>query len=102
MGRGIPLQSIKDIDAPNSLVDAHTRAKASSAFVVGAWDIDLRCKGRTKSLEYRINTKGNRFCYNEDKGDRWDITRFWNEAIFTDVAERLKGNPPEDILIEYK
>ena len=101
---------------------------------------DLRCKGRTKSLEYRINTKGNRFCYNEDKGDRWDITRFWNEAIFTDIAEcwrfacevrqieeemmtelekatkqaqqqqrlekakteRLKGNPPEDILIEYK
>ena len=78
--------------------------------------------------------------YNEDKGDRWDITRFWNEAIFTDIAEcwrfacevwqieeeiltelekatkqaqkqqwlekakaeRLKGNPPEDILIEYK
>ncbi len=25
--------------------------------------------------------------YNEDKGDRWDITRFWNEAIFTDIAE---------------
>lgn len=78
--------------------------------------------------------------YNEDKGDRWDITRFWNEAIFNDIAEcwrfacevrqieeemmtelekatkqaqkqqrlekakaeRLKGNPPEDILIEYK
>ena len=78
--------------------------------------------------------------YNEDKGDRWDITRFWNEAIFTDIAEcwrfacevrqieeemmtelekatkqaqkqqrlekakaeRLKGNPPEDILSEYK
>ena len=78
--------------------------------------------------------------YNEDKGDRWDITRFWNEAIYTDLAdewrcacevrqfeleqmtelqkatkeaqkkqrlekakaERLKGNPPEDILIEYK
>ena len=77
--------------------------------------------------------------YNEDKGDRWDITRFWNEAIYTDIAdewrcacelrkmeeammtelqkatkeaqkkqrlekakeERLKGKPPEDILIEY-
>lgn len=78
--------------------------------------------------------------YNEDKGDRWDITRFWNEAIYTDIAdewrcacelrkmeeammtelqkatkeaqkkqrlekakeERLKGKPPEDILIEYQ
>lgn len=78
--------------------------------------------------------------YSEDKGDRWDITRFWNEAIYTDIAnswrfacevrkieedlmtelekanksaqkqqrlekakkERLKGNPPEDILIEYE
>lgn len=65
--------------------------------------------------------------YNEENGDRWDITRFWNEAIYIDIAEcwrfacevrqieadmmtelekakaeRLKGNPPEDILIEYK
>lgn len=78
--------------------------------------------------------------YNEETGDRWDITRFWNEAIYTDIAEcwrfacevrqieedmmtelekatkqaqkqqrlekakaeRLKGNPPEDILIEYQ
>ena len=78
--------------------------------------------------------------YNEDKGDRWDITRFWNEAIFTDIAEcwrfacevrqieeemmteleratkqaqkqqrlekakkeRLKGNPPEDIVVEFE
>lgn len=29
----------------------------------GVWDIGLRCKERTKSLEHRINTKENRFCY---------------------------------------
>lgn len=78
--------------------------------------------------------------YNEQTGDRWDITRFWNEAIYNDVAdcwrcacevrqieeelmtemekatrkaqkeqrlekakkERLKSNPPEDILIEFQ
>lgn len=78
--------------------------------------------------------------YNEDKGDRWDITRFWNEAVYVDIPsewrcacevremeeqmmteleretkraqkqqrlekakqERLKGNPPEDILVEYE
>ncbi len=78
--------------------------------------------------------------YNEDVGDRWDITRFWNETITTDIAqtwlgfeqirqmesellspyekdkrasqkrnrlekarqERLKSNPPEDILQEYE
>lgn len=78
--------------------------------------------------------------YSEDKGDRWDITRFWNEAIYINVSEewafhcevrkmeedmmtelerelrkaqkqkrlekakteRLKGNPPEDILIDYE
>ena len=25
--------------------------------------------------------------YNEDVGDRWDITRFWNQAITVDVAK---------------
>lgn len=78
--------------------------------------------------------------YNEQTGDRWDITRFWNEAIEIDVAnawrvaceirqieedmlteveratrqaqkqqrlekakkERLKGNPPEDILVDWE
>lgn len=78
--------------------------------------------------------------YNEQTGDRWDITRFWNEAIEIDVAnawhvaceirqieedmlteveratrqaqkqqrlekakkERLKGNPPQDILVEWE
>lgn len=77
--------------------------------------------------------------YNEDVGDRWDITRFWNQAITVDVAkeweqavrkrteefeelskyeqnrikarhqrrlekareERLKSNPPVDVLVEY-
>ncbi|MBQ7977088.1 MAG: tyrosine-type recombinase/integrase, partial [Clostridia bacterium] len=28
--------------------------------------------------------------YNEDIGDRWDITRFWQEAIFVDIAELWK------------
>lgn len=78
--------------------------------------------------------------YNEQTGDRWDITRFWNEAIEIDVAnawrvaceirqieedmlteveratrqaqkqqrlekakkERLKGNPPQDILVDWE
>lgn len=77
--------------------------------------------------------------YNEDVGDRWDVTRFWNQAITINIAnewrcfeesrkveyesltqfekdkraaqkqnrlekakqERLTGNPPEDVLLEY-
>lgn len=29
----------------------------------GVWAIGLRCKDKIKSLEHRINTKENRFCY---------------------------------------
>lgn len=113
---------------------------------------DLRCKDEItyEPVEKGVRRKlkdGKKFSYeatadfgNEDKGDRWDITRFWNEAIFSDIAEcwrfacevrqiedemmtelekaikqaqkqqrlekakaeHLKGNPTEDILIEYK
>lgn len=78
--------------------------------------------------------------YNEDVDARWDVTRFWNEALTLNVSEewknakkkreevyqlltdferdkrkaqkekrlekakqeRLKSNPPEDILVEYE
>lgn len=29
--------------------------------------------------------------YNEDVGDRWDVTRFWNDVIEIDVAETWKS-----------
>lgn len=73
-------------------------------------DTALRYKGRTKGLEHRINTMESRFCY---------VVRQIEEEMMIELekatkqaqkkqrlekakAERLKGNPPEDILIEYK
>lgn len=91
--------------------------------------------GLPRSMENTSTT-----VYNEDVGDRWDITRFWEEAIYVDIAElwksyearrkeeydkltdyqkdkkkaqkekrlakakeeRLKSNPPEDVLNEYE